>query len=256
MLNNLIPVEWSNQRVLTTAQLAEVYECNPKNIKVNFGNAKEQFVEGVHYFKLTGEALRQFKGQVKGIDLPISTFASHLYLWTYQGCVRHCKMLNTPKAWEMFDELENHYFENNVVTLPAPAAVEEVAPVKMASVYSFLLSNTLVKIGFSGNVKKRKEHFKGVKRTYSSPPVAVNHARDIERIVKEKFFAHRVEGEFFNITFEEAVTEIKRHFPNDADAADFERLRLLVDLCAVAPEPLKEQLVRQTANLLIGKNIF
>lgn len=76
MLNNLIPVEWSNQRVLTTAQLAEVYECNPKNIKVNFGNAKEQFVEGVHYFKLTGEALRQFKGQVKGIDLPISTFAS------------------------------------------------------------------------------------------------------------------------------------------------------------------------------------
>ena len=182
-----------------------------------------------------------------------------LTLFEVQGAARISKLIDTPEAWQLFTELEQFYFNNKgkaVEPPPAPAAVEEVAPVKMASVYSFLLSNTLVKIGFSGNVKKRKEHFKGVKRTYSSPPVAVNHARDIERLVKEKFFAHRVEGEFFNITFEEAVTEIKRHFPNDADAADFERLRLLVDLCAVAPEPLKEQLVRQTANLLIGKNIF
>ena len=33
-----------------------------------------------------------------------------LCLWTREGAVRHCKMLNTVKAWEMFNLLEDNYF--------------------------------------------------------------------------------------------------------------------------------------------------
>ena len=35
---------------------------------------------------------------------------NQLYLWTERGANRHCKILDTPKAWEQFDNLEETYF--------------------------------------------------------------------------------------------------------------------------------------------------
>lgn len=43
-MKDLIPIEHENQRVLTTEQLAEVYECEPKNIRMNFANNKDHFI--------------------------------------------------------------------------------------------------------------------------------------------------------------------------------------------------------------------
>ena len=109
-IKNLVPMEYSAQRVLTTEQLAQVYECETRNISDNFKNNESQFEEGLHYFKLTGDELRAFKSQSESFGLPISKFTSTFYLWTKQGAVRHCKMLNTVKAWEMFNLLEENYF--------------------------------------------------------------------------------------------------------------------------------------------------
>ena len=39
--NNIPVIEWKGQRVITTAQLAEVYETDSDNIKKNFQNNKE-----------------------------------------------------------------------------------------------------------------------------------------------------------------------------------------------------------------------
>ena len=36
--------------------------------------------------------------------------ASHLYLWTERGANHHCKILDTDKAWEQFENLEETYF--------------------------------------------------------------------------------------------------------------------------------------------------
>ena len=58
-LKNLMPVVYANQRVLLTVQLAEVYNCAVYRIRDNFRAAKEQFVEGRDYFKVTGEPLRK-----------------------------------------------------------------------------------------------------------------------------------------------------------------------------------------------------
>ena len=110
-IRNLTPVEYSAQRVLTTAQLAQIYECNEMQIKQNFNNNKGYFTEGKHYFKLEGESLCLFKDRVENFD-PVGKNANILYLWTREGAVRHCKMLNTVKAWEMFNELEESYFNN------------------------------------------------------------------------------------------------------------------------------------------------
>ena len=37
-------VEFSNERVLTTQQLAEVYETDVKNIQTNFNRNKDRFI--------------------------------------------------------------------------------------------------------------------------------------------------------------------------------------------------------------------
>ncbi|WP_196600516.1 phage antirepressor KilAC domain-containing protein [Pectinatus frisingensis] len=65
-------------------------------------------LEGVHYFKLGGEQLDDLRVNIS--DLQISPMTRSLYLWTRRGASRHCKMLGTDEAWEMFDELEETYF--------------------------------------------------------------------------------------------------------------------------------------------------
>ncbi|MEY8002015.1 ORF6C domain-containing protein [Clostridium sp. Mt-5] len=118
-MNNLVPVTYNNERILTTEQLAQVYKTTINNIKNNFNNNLKHFEEGKHYYKLEGSKLKAFKSQVNNIDLPINKFASHLYLWTERGADRHCKILDTDKAWEQFDHLEETYFrvkENKPLT--------------------------------------------------------------------------------------------------------------------------------------------
>ena len=104
---NVAVVEYNNERVLTTEQVSAGFECEPKQIKQNYNNNKDRFEEGKHYFKLTGDALRDFKVSLG--ESKISTtlkFTSILYLWTRRGVARHCKMLGTDKAGDMFDCLE------------------------------------------------------------------------------------------------------------------------------------------------------
>ena len=122
MTNQLIPIEMNNQRILTTQQLAAVYETDTNNIKNNFANHKDHFVEGVHYYLLKGEELRAFKREVNNIDL-VKTNVNQLYLWTERGANRHCKILDTDKAWEQFDNLEETYFR---VKEQRPACIEAV----------------------------------------------------------------------------------------------------------------------------------
>ncbi|EGO5141177.1 ORF6N domain-containing protein [Enterococcus faecalis] len=110
-------IELNNERLLTTEQLAEFYGASETQIKQNFNNNKDKFIEGKHYYRLEGQELRDFKSQVENFDLPINKFASQLYLWTKRGASRHSKMLGTDRAWDMFDELEENYF-NKQFKLP------------------------------------------------------------------------------------------------------------------------------------------
>jgi phage antirepressor YoqD-like protein len=107
--NQLQVVEFSGQRVLTTAQMAEAYDTETKNIQMNFTNNKSRFVEGRDYFSLQGDTLRQFKRETNNIGFAINL--NKLYLWTERGANRHCKILDTDKAWQQFDILEETYFK-------------------------------------------------------------------------------------------------------------------------------------------------
>ncbi|EML6500295.1 phage antirepressor KilAC domain-containing protein [Clostridioides difficile] len=108
-MNNLQLIERNNERVLTTQQLADVYETEIRNISNNFNNNKERFIEGKHYFCLQGDDLRAFKRD--SYNIGIAPNVNKLYLWTERGANRHCKILDTDKAWEQFDNLEETYFK-------------------------------------------------------------------------------------------------------------------------------------------------
>lgn len=110
-MEKLQPIEFKGKRIVTTEQLAEVYETDINNIQANFKNHKDRFKEGKHYYLLQGDELKTFKSHLNYIQIPlISKFTSLLYLWTERGANRHCKILDTDKAWEQFDNLEENYF--------------------------------------------------------------------------------------------------------------------------------------------------
>lgn len=119
-IKDLVPIDYAEQRVLTSAQLAKAYGCESSHIRDNFRKAKKHFTEGVDYFKVEGDALRKLRAQVEDTEIfrseggykpsPLASVTRSALLWTVKGAVRHCKMLNTDKAWEMFNKLERAYF--------------------------------------------------------------------------------------------------------------------------------------------------
>ena len=109
-MNELTVLEHNSIRVMTTEQLAEAYGCKVIHIQQNFKNNRERFVEGKHYFKLEGAGLKAFKDSLENIESVVGSRAPSLILWTKRGAARHSKMLGTERAWDVFDELEESYF--------------------------------------------------------------------------------------------------------------------------------------------------
>lgn len=108
-MNKLKQVEYDNQIILTTEQLATFYGTTERAIKQNFNNNYDKFQEGLHYYFLKGVQLKEFKNRVENFDL-VGKRANALYLWTKRGASRHAKMLGTDRAWDVYDELEETYF--------------------------------------------------------------------------------------------------------------------------------------------------
>lgn len=116
-MQNLSVIEHKNQRVLTTAQLAEGYETDSKAISYNFNYNKERYLEGVHYYLLTGNLLADFKSTNR--EIPESSKINQLYLWTEKGSLLHAKSLNTDKAWQIYEMLVDTYFRaKDMINIP------------------------------------------------------------------------------------------------------------------------------------------
>jgi len=120
--------------VLTTEQLAEFYGTDTNNIKVNLSRNKSRFIEGKHFFKISGQELKNFASSLKllasdlrvtksnsqnlsvnNIHAQISSKTRVLTLWTERGAARHAKMLDTDQAWDVFEQLEDCYFHRQEV---------------------------------------------------------------------------------------------------------------------------------------------
>jgi hypothetical protein len=100
--------EHREMRVLTTKQLADFYGVQTAIISNNFKRNEDRFRNGVHFFRLEDQELRAFRSNHQ-IDDSWNKL-NVLYLWTEKGAARHAKILNTDKAWDVFEELEDTYF--------------------------------------------------------------------------------------------------------------------------------------------------
>jgi hypothetical protein len=107
---NIQPIEYRNQRILTTAQLAEAYGTDEKRISENFNRNEGRYTEGKHFYSLSGESLKAFKEGYPQIAESLK-FTSILYLWTEKGAWHHAKSLNTDRAWEAYEKLVDDYYQ-------------------------------------------------------------------------------------------------------------------------------------------------
>ncbi|WP_192900921.1 P22AR C-terminal domain-containing protein [Photorhabdus luminescens] len=109
VVHNSIPV-------ITTELLAELYETDVVRIRQNHTRNADRFSEGKHFFILKGKELQEFKNRVSlsySVESDIQLVgkrARSLTLWTERGAARHAKMLDTNKAWDVFEKLEDCYF--------------------------------------------------------------------------------------------------------------------------------------------------
>lgn len=127
MTNDLISHQ--KQTVITTDLLARKLGSNLNNLMQNFGNNEERYQEGVHYYKLTGEILQDFRKN--NPELKISGRMRTLYLWTEKGCFNHVKSLGTEEAWDAYQLLVDTYFRQRSLiqqkaTTPVKVSQEEL----------------------------------------------------------------------------------------------------------------------------------
>ncbi|EDV5758696.1 ORF6N domain-containing protein [Salmonella enterica subsp. salamae] len=110
-------IEYRGQRVVTNEQLAAGYGTDVANIKMNYSRNADRFVEGKHFFKVTGEELANLR--VTFSYLQISSKTRSLMLWTERGAANHAKTLETDQAWGYHEDLVEFYFtQRNATALP------------------------------------------------------------------------------------------------------------------------------------------
>jgi ORF6N domain/ORF6C domain len=105
---DLTVINHNNQRVLTTAQLAEAYGTDVKIISNNYTRNRNRYKAGKHFIQLLGEELKEFK-TIHQIDESLK-FTSSLFLWTEKGAWLHAKSLNTDAAWDAYEKLVDEYY--------------------------------------------------------------------------------------------------------------------------------------------------
>lgn len=119
-------IEYKGQKVITTAMLAQVYGTSTSYISNNFNRNRNKFVQGKHYFYLQCDELNKFLACTHLKDDYKSNKTRKLYLWTERGANHHCKILDTDKAWEQFENLEETYFrvKENLKAFVAPDMIK------------------------------------------------------------------------------------------------------------------------------------
>lgn len=134
---------------MTTQQLAEAYGTETNNIHVNYTNNKDRFQEGRDYYLLQGESLKLFKQSLPNGIGELLKFAPILMLWTDRGANRHSKILDTDRAWEQFDRLEETYFkvktgqyiQEQRIILPDPGQIKFIKQERFGSVVCDIYSD-------------------------------------------------------------------------------------------------------------------
>lgn len=110
-VESLPRIVYQGQAVITTEFLAGMYGVQTQNIHDNFRKNQDRFVPGKHFIKLEGKELKELRDCPESFRSVIPARTRNLVLWTAKGSARHAKMLNTDSAWDVYERMEDGYFE-------------------------------------------------------------------------------------------------------------------------------------------------
>lgn len=205
-------IEQNGIRVLTTNQLAEAYGTDTKMINRNFQRNSERYEQGKHFFALSGEELREFKGS-RQID-PNLKFTSILYLWTEKGAWLHAKSLSTDKAWDAYEMLVDDYYRMQQQIKPLSEKEQLMAAMKLT-----LDANKEI-----GEIKSEIVEL----RDKVENQITLDHGqqRRIQRLIGSKVYEVASNEEHKRLLFAELHREIKDRF-GVASYKDLKRQEML-----------------------------
>jgi hypothetical protein len=118
---SLPSITYKGNPVVTTEMLATAYECDVASIRQNFTRNRDRFIEGKHFYSLANGELKDFRDSVTNCHAVVPARTRNLTLWLERGAARHAKMLNTDRAWDVFEMLEETFFR--VVKPESPPAL-------------------------------------------------------------------------------------------------------------------------------------
>ncbi|NFI58075.1 ORF6N domain-containing protein [Clostridium botulinum] len=194
-MNRLIPLEFKNQRIMTTKILAEEYGTKEENIQMNFSRNEKRFTEGKHYCKLEGQALKEFKNSLPTESREPLKFAPVLYLWTDRGAARHAKILDTDEAWNVYEELEENYFNPNksVQVLDTSELSPELQMFKQ--IFDTVAKQQLENKEIKKEIKETKDEIQGIRDVVAINTSTMSWREDCRRIIVK--IAHKLGGNSF-----------------------------------------------------------
>lgn len=234
-MKNLKITEYHGIRVLTSAQVAQMYETDTKTISYNFSYNKKKYTEGKHYIKLEGNELRQFKASREIPDC--HKFSAHLYLWTEKGALLLAKSINTDKAWMAYEYLVDFYFraKENEPEIPEKKEVvptqTKTEPVKKKTSIPymeepiFVFKNLLALAEEQGIILKLKS-IDGYASILKGKRIAIRKYQMFEKVVYEAayelahYFIHYDQGNMVESPLEKDCNE-------QAERAAFMMIRML-----------------------------
>ena len=233
-MNSLKITEYHGIRVLTSAQVAQMYETDTKTISYNFSYNKKKYTEGKHYIKLEGNELKQFKASREIPDC--HKFSAHLYLWTEKGALLLAKSINTDKAWKSYEYLVDFYFRTKE-NEPEISEKKEVIPTqtKTESVKKkisipdmeepiFVFKNLLALAEEQGIVLKLKR-IEGYGSVLKGNRIAICENQMFEKVVYEAayelahYFIHHNQGNMI-------TSPLEKDYNEQPDRAAFMMIRM------------------------------
>lgn len=114
-------IEYRGLRVVTTEQLAFGYGTTPIRIQQNHIRNESRFIEGKHFFKVTGSELKTFR---LSFSESVNKHTTSLILWTERGAANHAKMLETDQAWGYHEDMVEFYFtQRDAISAPLSQAI-------------------------------------------------------------------------------------------------------------------------------------
>ncbi|MGX9133240.1 ORF6N domain-containing protein [Rummeliibacillus sp. JY-2-4R] len=94
--------------VLTTKNLAKRLEVGPRSLIRGFDRRREKFIEGKHFFIVTGNDLVKVKREIND-----SKRACILYLWTEEGAFLLVQFMREGRSWAEYCKNVFSYYEEN-----------------------------------------------------------------------------------------------------------------------------------------------